>query len=204
MSLTDILTEIKREGEQQARQIVEEAQGQTAQLLAKAQEEADALYLRMTASFENEAQEKAARKVSLARVQERNGLLAAKQAALEEVFAKALARLHQMPPEERQALIKNLLVQLTETGEETVWVAPADEPLVTSALLAEVNERLAAAGKKGKLSFGGSRAGIDGGIILTSGDVEINGTLSAILNGIREEMEMEVASILFRSVEREG
>jgi V/A-type H+-transporting ATPase subunit E len=63
--------------------------------------------------------------------------------------------------------------------------------------LAEVNDALRAAGKSGNLRLSDETRRFSGGVVLVGKNVELNCTFDSTLKLIRDDIEPEVAAILF-------
>lgn len=122
--------------------------------------------------------------------------LAARRAVVDEAFERAAQKLEALGEQERCGLIEKLMLSEAEGG-ECVILAGADEKSVRgSGLIAAVNEKLAAEGKK-PLVLGGVTETIAGGFILRASGYEKNCSFEAMLRDARTACESEVAAILF-------
>ncbi len=82
------------------------------------------------------------------------------------------------------------------TGDEEVIIVSGDKKRIDKELLAEVNKSLVKDGRKGNLTLASETRDIQGGFILRSGGIEINSSLSALVDSIREEMGIKVLQTL--------
>ena len=94
-------------------------------------------------------------------------------------------------------LIYNMLIESAITGDEEVIICEKDSDKITPELLSQVNKALKEQGKAGELKLAKTKIPCLGGFILKSKDVQINNTFDALMKIQREDMEAEIAKILF-------
>ena len=172
------------------------------------------------------ADERVERLASVAQLEARKLILAAKQEALSAAFDKALDDLLTLPEGEYVSLLATLAAKAARTGRESVILSQKDRTRYGKQVVTQANEILArqvAPKLPGELTD--SRAGalldrvvtgasallagtgmltlseesrpIKGGLILSDGDVEVNCTFETLVRLQREEMASEVAKVLF-------
>lgn len=186
--------------------ILDEAKEKVGGIEERAKEEADGILAEakgkvsgIEGNAKKEAEERGRtekeRHLALARVEVRNSLLSVKRRLSEEVFEKALESLtHEKG---YRGWMSSLLLQGVETGDEEVIVGNRETEMDQDFLL-EVNEMIQKDGKKGNLRFSPERREIMGGFILRRERVETHASLEALFEGVRDELEVEVAKILFQ------
>lgn len=140
-----------------------------------------------------------ARKImlSMAELEMRNDILFAKQDIIDKVFAEAVVRLNGMQKERYQDLIETMLMASVETGDEEVLFSKAGLEKLSPDFIEKMNQELAGQGKQGKLTVSTETPNIDGGFIIRNKGVEINNSFAALVNVYRDELETEVAAVLF-------
>lgn len=196
MALEDIVKKILREAEQQANQIKQQAQKEAEGILEEARHKAERMKEQMLAIARRRSQQEEDRVLTLAKLELRKRLLQEKQAKINEAFERAKNRLLRMNKEQCGELIKRLLAAAVETGDEEVIVPPQYREILTPQFLKEVNQAL---GKgSGSLRLSQETRNISGGIILRRGRREVNCSLEALFKIAREELESEIARILFQ------
>lgn len=121
--------------------------------------------------------------------------LAEKRRILDEVFAQAQKQLQNLPDEEYLRLVTNLMLNLTETGDEEV-IIDKNEKRIDHKLIDSVNEKLSSR-NKAALKLSDKKQDIGAGFILKRGKIETNVTLDALLAQARKELEIELAKELF-------
>ena len=185
------------------RRIDEEMQAEIDGILAEAGKQAAAATARWQAQADSEAAQRKARNekagaeheerlVSVAQMESRKVLLAAKQEMVERAFSLALDKLCDLPEEQAAAVAADLLVRAAPDGVGAAVFSPRDRDRVGAAAVAEANRRLA-----GKLTLSPETRNIRGGFILSRGDVEVNCTFETLVRLRKGEMSGEVAKLLF-------
>ena len=217
--------------------IAADAQAEADALLAQAQAQAEAITAEweerarkesadILARGEVNASERAARLESVAQLEGRKLLLAAKQEMIGKAFDRALEKLLTLPREEYVELLASLCAKAAVTGREEVVFSPEDSVKVGKQVVARANEMLAkevapklppewtesAAGAlldkvvttgsallagTGMLTLSEETRPIRGGFILCAEGVEVNCAFDTLVRLARPEMEQQVARILF-------
>lgn len=145
-----------------------------------------------------EAEEQKRRIIGVAQLEARKELLAAKQELISEVFQKSLNQLVDMDERLYLATIRDLILKLVETGTETVLGSAIDRDRIPAGFWKEINETLVKQGKKGELKLSADTREIRGGFILQAEGVEINCSFESLLEMKRDQLEPEVAALLFK------
>ena len=223
--------------EKLTQQISADAQAEIDALLADAQAKADAI----TADYAQRAEKAAAdalskgeaaaaqreeRLLSMAAMEGRKELLAAKQEMVSKAFDLALEKLCALPDEEYVALLAKLAVASATTGREQLIFSQKDRTRVGKAVVTAANEMLAKAvapklpnevtdtkagsildkvvtgasallAGTGMLTLSEQTRPIRGGFILSDGDVEVNCAFETLVRLQRSEISGDVADVLF-------
>ena len=217
--------------------IEDDAQREIDALLGSAKAEAEQITTRYSLQAGREAdeilrrgqraaEERMERLASVAQLEKRKLVLAAKQEVLGEAFDLALKELCSLPDEEYIGLLAALAVKAARSGREKVIFSQKDRTRVGKAVVTKANETLAqqAAPKlpdeltdtragaflgrvvtgasailagTGMLTLAEETRPIQGGFILSDGEVETNCTFETLVRLAREEMSGEVAKVLF-------
>ena len=123
--------------------------------------------------------------------------LAEKRKILDEVFEQARQQLQNLPDEEYQALIKKLLLEAVETGDEEV-VVDTNEGRISEDLIKEVNQQLGS-DRNSNLKLSDQRQNLGAGFILTRGKIKTNVSIEVLLDQARKELEIQLAKELFEN-----
>jgi V/A-type H+-transporting ATPase subunit E len=193
MAVDDILKKITSDAEMAAQEILAEGTRDSEEILERARADAEALRKRLRAKAEQRAEEERNRVVTLARLSARRDLLSEKQLLIGKVFEETRKRILTMGRDDYRRLIKSFLLAAIESGSEEVIIGE-HENRIDQAFLDEVAGEF---GKSGGLRLSPERGAMDGGFILREGKTATNCTLDTILRDAQENLETEVATILF-------
>ena len=174
-----------------------EAAAKVAAIEAEAQKTAAARREQILAQAAKKAAEQKRRILGAAQLEARKELLSVKQQLIEEAFQQSLQELSNLELDAYQVVLRDLLLAVVETGNETIYLSPRDRERIPARFWEEINRALKAAGKEGRLTLSGETRDIQGGFILESGGVEINCSFASLLEMQRDELEPAVAKILF-------
>jgi V/A-type H+-transporting ATPase subunit E len=195
MNAEQVVQKILSEAQAQADKITAEAnakvseqQGQADKELAKYSEETGQ---KAVAAGED----KLARMLASARMQISKEYLGAKVSLLDDVFQKARQRVKELPADQYEELIQQLMEKAIESGDEEVVIGK-DETRIDNGLVKRVNRKLGP-GFKGNLQLANDTADIDGGFILRRGKIQVNVSLDVLMTQARESMELELTQELF-------
>lgn len=192
-----IKEQILEDAQTEAERIISEAEDKVRALKEKKREEANALKEKLMEESSLKAQERKRRMMIAANLEMRKNILAAKQEMINKVIEDTLKVIEQMPVAEYRGIISNMLLDTVVTGEETVIFSERDKDRLDAGFIAGVNLKLKEQGKKGQLKLGPAAGDFRSGFILKSGGMEINNSFEAIIRMNRNELESEIAGILF-------
>lgn len=188
---------ILEEAKQEKEKIINEAKTQAKDIEAKYENQASQLLDSILEKARKAAEEKKRRIISMAELENRKALLKAKQEIIDEVFERAKEKIKALPDEQYQDLIADMLMKSIITGNEEIIISESDRQRITPEFIQEINKRLKDMGKQGNLRISDASRDMIGGFILKSKDVEINSTFDSLIKMEREELETEIAKILF-------
>ena len=136
------------------------------------------------------------RAVSQAGIEARNSRLAARREAIDSAFQRAMERLCAMPEEEKIDFYAGLGAQ-SLAGDAALVLNRAEMDSLGERAAAELEKRARAAGKPWRVTLAGEPGAFRGGFVLDQGVTEINCTFEVLCAGVKEELEAQVASVLF-------
>jgi len=197
VSLDNIIAKIVGDAQTKAQELDVAGRAKVEALLSAAQQQAFNQGEGIVASATARVAEEEARLLTAARLEARKQLLSAKQAVMEEAFFQALADLRARPLHEQRRMLAAMLQKAVETGEEQVVYAKEDSQIFASPFLDDVNAALKAQGKHGHLTLAPECRPTGGGFYLLGDGLEINATFPTLIKSIREQLEPEVAAVLF-------
>ncbi|MBT3318468.1 MAG: hypothetical protein HN948_06945 [Clostridia bacterium] len=142
--------------------------------------------------------EKKKRMAAVYDLEYRKQLLVAKQEMMTKAKALAKQKLAALSDAEYIVLMKKQLIGCASDGTGTIAVA-AGEKRLNTAFLADVNAALAAKVGKGEVKLADKPYDITGGFVYISDGLEINVSLEAQLNEAWQDVETQVAAVLFES-----
>lgn len=126
----------------------------------------------------------------------RKQLLAAKQEMMKKAKALAMDKLCALSDEDYLALMKKKLIACAADGEGSIAISK-DEKRINGAFLKDVNRELKKTVGKGNVKTISEGRDIQGGFVYISDGLEINLSLEAQLNEAWQEVETQVAGVLF-------
>ncbi len=204
MSAEKIIEKILSDARAEAQRLLESARAQAAQIHEQAQREAQRQRELILAQAREEAQSRRRAQLAAATAAARNAVLEAKRAVLKQVFEQAAAKLDTMPAHDYKNWLLRLIVQAVETGDEEVILSPADRQVLGEAFIKEANAQLAQQKKRGALRLSLETRDIGRGFVLKGVNSEINVTVATLLRRAQDELEIEVAKLLFSTGSQEG
>ncbi|MCR1933623.1 V-type ATP synthase subunit E [Clostridium tepidum] len=198
MSSIDNLTgKILEEAKAKKEEIIKEAKQSEKDILDKKIAEAKVIGKNSIEKSQRESIIRRERILSNAELKVRNEKLKAKQKVIERVLEKSLEKLAQLSKEEYLSYIKERILTLPIDGDEKIIINSKDKLLITEAFVNEINSELTQKGKLGKLSLSNEIRDFKAGFILEKNGIEINNSFEALISSMKDELEYEVARLLF-------
>ena len=153
--------------------LLEKARQEAAAVAARYQAQADKEVADLAARNERLAAEREERLISAAQMEARKTVLAAKQAVMEETYAKALEKLRNLPEARYVEVLTELLLQAAPHGMGEVLFSAQDRETVGQAAVDAANGK-----SGGKLTLSGETAPIQGAS--SSGTATLRSTVPLI------------------------
>lgn len=188
--VAEILEEVRRAGEQ-ARQ---EAEEQAVRIRSEAEEQAAAKQEEAAAQAAVKAEEVQRAARSSAQLIRRNRLLEERRALLRDAWEQTAAYLRDMPDTDYFPALERLIVSAAMPGEGTLRLNARDRARLPADFLGRVN---AALPDERTVVLSPEAVDIDGGFLLQYGDIEMNGSIAAMMDTRREELEDFISRRLF-------
>lgn len=181
-NLDNLLTKVMNDADKEVQSILNEAKEKSRKLLEEREEEAEQKRRQLLEKAEREAISIKERNLSNARLQVRNLLLEAKRDVLERVFQEALHRLESLDEAAYLSFIEHRIKSLLKEGSEVLIVPKKYLSAVkTMKLPVKISEQ----------DF------CESGFILKSDKYIIDHTFKALIDYKRDQLELEVANMLF-------
>ena len=195
MEAEQVVEKILADAKTEADKIKKQADDQEAAEQAKLSEQLDE-YKKQTEILATKAgEDEKSHILAAARMDIAKQFLAEKRKILDEVFEQARRQLQNLPDEEYRALIKKLILDAVETGDEEV-VVDTNEGRIDQEFIKEINRELDP-GYKDNLRLSDERQDLGAGFILKRGKIKTNVSIEVLLGQARKELEIELAKELF-------
>lgn len=186
------------EAQSRVKELLAEAAEKAGEIIGAAEREAAQRKEQILARTGQEIEEQKKRILGMAQLDARKEMLMAKQELIAEAFQQALQRLVNLEERTYLALLRQMLLSAVKTGEETLILSPRDKAKIPAEFWENLAKELKASGRAGKIFPGLESPEVKGGFILQSSGLEINSSFNALLSMHREELEPEVAAMLFK------
>lgn len=187
--IDNITKRIADEGENTAREIIAAAEAEAKALRDEYAAKAEGIREKILARAEKDAEDAAFRIESSASAEARRASLAKKQELISAAFDKAEKKLSSLSGDELVSALSSLALRAADGENGELILAEKDVPLKDK-ILAKCSENKGIAVSEETHSLGG-------GFIFRRGNTEINCTFSRLVSELREELQLEVAEILF-------
>ena len=136
------------------------------------------------------------RAISQGGVEERNQFLAARRQAIDKVFTKSLEQLRALSAKELKTFYADQAVQYI-SSDATLILCQKDQEELGSELVQEIENLCKKAGKNCTVTLAKEPGNFLGGFVLREGNIETNCTFEVLNRNAQEELEAQVAQILF-------
>lgn len=196
-NLENLTSKILHDAKVQSEELVQNAENEKAKIISKRVAEANEIATSGLEKAKSEAATRKERIISNAHLQVRNKKLESKGKVISTVFDKAVENLTQLDSEIVLTYFKNAILSMNIEGDESIIVNEKTKNMITNAFVSEINAELSKAGKKGELKLSNETRDIKGGFILEKNGIEVNNTFEALVNSLKEDLEYEVANVLF-------
>lgn len=193
-NINNMTSKIIKDAEEKSKEILASAEAEKSKILSKKMNIAKELEAEIVMKSEIEAKSKKERIISSATLTARNSKLAAKQDVIQSIFTKSIDKLNRLSKEEFIEFVKNAILSLGEIGDQNLILNKEGIELVDINFINSINESL---GDKGNITVSNKIGDFKGGFILEKDGVEMNNTYDALVGSLVDELEFEVASILF-------
>jgi len=188
---------IIQEAQEKKQQILSKAEKEAEEILESSRQKAEEIRLKAIENAKKAAEDEKRKIISMAELEERKRFLGVKQQLIDQVFDEVKKRLENMEAQAYRKLLKQMLVKSNINGDEELIIAEKDKSVINAEFLKEVNSELEKLGKKGNLKLSSENRTMIGGFILKSKDFEINNSFDSFIKIQREDLETQIAKILF-------
>ncbi|WP_244833135.1 V-type ATP synthase subunit E family protein [Clostridium sp. BJN0001] len=193
-NIKNLTSKIINDSEEKKANILKDANEQKSKILSKKNDEALKAKEAVIEKSKVEAASRKERIISSAELKARNNKLEAKQHVIDEVFLKSVEELSNLSDEDFKSFVKETIKNTAIDGDEKIILNNEGKKIITKDVLNELNTEL---GQKGNLTISDETSDFKGGFILEKNGIEINNTFEALVDSLRDELEFEVAKVLF-------
>ncbi len=191
MSKEALIDKILSDGEKEVQWILDAAKERADNIISEAKECAKKEMLRCEERAHRFLPEQERRICSVAELERKKLLTAAKQEVVDKTFCRAVNAIKSLSDDEYLSIIKGMIVSSAEDG-DTVIVSKLDKERVTEAFIGSIAKKLNI-----RLTLSKEYGDFDGGVLLSSEGYDKNLTLESELALIREREESNLVEILF-------
>lgn len=195
--ISKIIDRIASDAEAECAEIAAEAERSCAEIKAEYSKAEQDAYWKIVNAGAREAEQRIERLGSVAQLEAKKQILAAKQELVARAFEMAAQRLAELPNDKYVEVFSELAAEASGGGAGQLIFSATDAKRVGKRVCDEANAALAASGKKVKLTLSSETRNIRGGFIFTSGDVECNCSTDALIGQYRDKLSAEVVAALF-------
>lgn len=191
-NVKNITSKILKDAEAGKENILAAAEEEKNKILSKKASAANEIAQEILQKAEADAKSKKERVISSAKLKVRNNKLAAKQEIIDEVFEKSINKLIELSKEQFLNFVKNSILSMNLTGKQTLILNETGLKFVDDSFIDELNKEA-----KATIALSKTAGNFKGGFILENNGIEINSTYEALVSSLRDELEFEVAKVLF-------
>lgn len=191
-NVKNITSKILKDAEAGKENILAAAEEEKNKILSKKASAANEIAQEILQKAEADAKSKKERVISSAKLKVRNDKLAAKQEIIDEVFEKSINKLTELSKEQFLNFVKNSILSMNLTGKQTLILNETGLKFVDDSFIDELNKEA-----KATIALSKTAGNFKGGFILENNGIEINSTYEALVSSLRDELEFEVAKVLF-------
>ena len=191
-NVKNITSKILKDAEAGKENILAAAEEEKNKILSKKASAANEIAQEILQKAEADAKSKKERVISSAKLKVRNNKLAAKQEIIDEVFEKTINKLTELSKEQFLNFVKNSILSMNLTGKQTLILNETGLKFVDDSFIDELNKEA-----KATIALSKTAGNFKGGFILENNGIEINSTYEALVSSLRDELEFEVAKVLF-------
>lgn len=174
-----------------------ETDARCAEIMAEAEARAAEAYEKRMAKGRAECAAKSERMAATADMETRKAALAFKQEMVGEAFARAIDAISAMPRADYIEFLAFLAAKAAMRGDEELAFSEKDRADVGADVVKRANALSKAEGGKGAMRLAPDSVDIPGGLILRSGNIEVNCAVDTLVQMHRSSLSSQVAEILF-------
>jgi len=198
MALDQITSKILDSAKQEKAKILQQAAEEKTRILKAAEEQAASSRKQTLDKAREEADARRRTALIRSQMESKKRILAAKREMLNSVFEKAIVALPSLPQDEYCGFLRKVLLQAVSIGTEEVRLNSRESARLGNEFWENVSDALKTSGRKAGLKTVIDDSVADGFIIRGERE-QVDCRISTIVGALRQEMETEVARILFEN-----
>ena len=195
--IAKIISHISAESDGECQAILDEASKKCDEMRAQYEKAASDEYDKITQKGAKDAELHIERLGHVAALEAKKRVLATKQGLVSAAFEQAAQKLAELPEGDMIALLARLSAEASRSGSERIVLNKNDRARLGDAVCTKANETLKAQGRSAKLTLSDKTRDMRGGLILESGDIEVNCSIDTLINQYKNELSSKVAGVLF-------
>lgn len=196
-NVKNITSKILKDAEVERESILAASEEEKNKIVSKKVDSARELEKEILFKAELEGKARKERIISSAKLKVRNDKLAQKQDVINEVFESALNKLCSLSPEVLGEFIRKSILSMKIEGDENLILNEDGSKVIGLEFMDSLNNELKNKGLKGEIRLLKKEGNFKGGFVLEKNGIEINNTYEALISSLRDELEFEVAKVLF-------
>lgn len=196
-NVKNITSKILKDAEVERESILATSEEEKNKIVSKKVDSARELEKEILYKAELEGKSKKERIISSAKLKVRNDKLAQKQVVIDEVFEAALNKLCSLSSEALGEFIRKSILSMKIEGDENLILNEDGSKVIGLEFIDSLNNELKNKGLKGEIRLLKKEGNFKGGFVLEKNGIEINNTYEALISSLRDELEFEVAKVLF-------
>ena len=193
-NINNLTSKIIKDAEDKKEIIISQAEKEKNKILSKKQEEAKVSGNIIIEKAEREAISRKERIIPGATLQARNEKLKAKQEVISEIFESSIKALCNLSEDDFKEFVKASILNSDIVGEQKIILNDSGRKIVNKSLVSEINQEL---GSKASVTLSEETRNFKGGFILEKDGIEMNNTFEALVNSLRDDLSINVATLLF-------
>jgi len=193
-NIKNLTSKIIEDAEDKKETILSDAEKEKNKILSKKQEEARKTEKAIIEKAEIEAISRKERIISSAKLEARNEKLKAKQEVISEIFEMSIESLCNISAEEFKEFVRLTILNINIVGEQKIILNATGKKVINSEFLLEINKELKS---KATVILNEETRNFKGGFILEKDGIEINNTFEALVNSLKDDLSIDIASMLF-------
>lgn len=192
-----ITDRIRVEAEAECKAIADEANAKCEEIKASYDQQAQEEYWRIIKKGARDAEMHVEHLGSVAQLEAKKQVLATKQDMVARAFNRAIELISSLPENQYVPFLARLAAEASVTGDEQIIMAASDRTHYGKQVCIKANELLSSKGKTASLTLSDQTRDIRGGLILSSGNIEVNCSTDKLVLQHKSNLAAQVAEVLF-------